>query len=105
MELLRASLKSNVHPSDKLKALRDGVRVCVAGLLVCLQRPPTAKGFAFLVLEDEDSLVNVVVTPQVYHQYSSIFKLSPFVYVRGTVQRRDGIIHVKARSFEPLDCE
>ena len=105
MELLRASLKSNVHPSDKLKALRDGVRVCVAGLLVCLQRPPTAKGFAFLVLEDEDGLVNVVVTPQVYHQYSSIFKLSPFVYVRGTVQRRDGIIHVKARSFEPLDCE
>ena len=62
----------------------------------------TAKGFAFLVLEDEDGLMNVVVTPQVYQQYRSIFKLSPFVSVRGFVQRRDGIIHVKVRSFERL---
>ena len=74
----------------------------MAGLVICLQRPPTAKGFAFLVLEDENGLLNVVITPQVYQQYRSIFKLSPFVSVRGFVQRRDGIIHVKARSFERL---
>ena len=102
MQLMRARLKSNVCPSDKLKALRDGVRICVAGLVICLQRPPTAKGFAFLVLEDENGLLNLVITPQVYQQYRSIFKLSPFVSVRGFVQRRDGIIHVKARSFERL---
>ena len=102
MELLRARLKSNVWPSNALKTLRDGVRVCVAGLVICIQRPPTAKGVAFLVLEDEEGLLNVVITPQIYERYRSIIKLSPFVSVRGFMQRRDGVIHVKARSFERL---
>ncbi|MDE0504139.1 MAG: error-prone DNA polymerase, partial [Candidatus Poribacteria bacterium] len=105
MQLMRARLKSYVCPSDKLKGLRDGVRVTVAGLVVCLQRPPTAKGFAFLVVEDEDSLINVVITPQIYERFRSIFRLSRFVYVRGFVQRKDGIIHVKAQSFERLDWD
>ena len=102
MELLRGRLKRNVRSSDALKKLRDGVKVRVAGLVICIQRPPTAKGVAFLVLEDEKGLLNVVITPQVYDRYRSIFRLSPFVFVRGLVQRRDGVIHVKAQSFERL---
>ena len=102
MELLRGKLKRSVLPSSALKTLRDGVRVRVAGLVVCIQRPPTAKGVAFLVLEDENGLLNVVIDPQVYERYRSIFKLSPFVSVRGIMQRRDEVIHVKARSFERL---
>ena len=105
MELLRPKLKSYVYPSDKLKILRDGVGVSIAGLAICLQRPPTAKGVAFLVLEDECGLLNVVIMPDVYERYRPVFKLSPFMYVRGLVQRRDGIIHVKARSFAQLDWE
>ena len=105
MELLRPKLKSYVYPSDKLKILRDGVGVSIAGLAICLQRPPTAKGVAFLVLEDECGLLNVVIMPDVYERYRPVFKLSPFMYVRGLVQRRDGIIHVKARSFKRLDWE
>ncbi len=31
-------------------------------------RPPTAKGFCFLALEDPDGMVNVVVPPAVYKQ-------------------------------------
>ena len=102
MELLRERIKRNVCSSNALKKLRDGVKVRVAGLVICIQRPPTAKGVAFLVIEDEKGLLNVVITPQVYERYHSIFKLSPFVFVRGFVQRRDGVIHVKAQSFERL---
>ena len=102
MELLRGRLKSYVRRSDALKSLRDGRRVCVAGLAICIQRPPTAKGVAFLVLEDECSLMNVVIMPQVYDRYRSVFRLSRFMHVRGIVQRRDGIIHLKAISFERL---
>ena len=105
MELIRPKLKGNVYPSDRLKTLRDGVSVCVAGLAICLQRPPTAKGLAFLVLEDECGLLNVVIMPQIYERYRSVFKLSRFMYVRGLVQRRDGIIHVQAQSFERLEWE
>ena len=105
MELLRTRLNSFVYSSDKLKALKDGVKVCVAGLTICIQRPPTAKGVAFMVLEDECGMLNVVIMPQIYERYRSVFKLSRFVYVRGFVERRDGIIHLKARSFERLACD
>lgn len=85
-----------------MKSLRDGGRARVASLAICIQRPSTAKGVAFLVLEDECGLMNVVIMPQVYERYRSVFRLSCFVYVRGSVQRRDGIIHLKVTSFERL---
>jgi DNA polymerase III alpha subunit len=44
---------------------------------------------AFLVLEGECGLMNVVIMPQVYERFRSIFRLSRFVYVRGSVQRRE----------------
>ena len=102
MELLRGRLKSYVRRSGALKSLRDGGRARVASLAICIQRPSTAKGVAFLVLEDECGLMNVVIMPQVYERYRSVFRLSCFVYVRGSVQRRDGIIHLKVTSFERL---
>ncbi len=54
-------------------------RAWVASLAICIQRPPTAKGVAFLVLEDECGLMNVVIMPQVYERYRSVFRLSCFV--------------------------
>lgn len=102
MELLRPRLRSYVRRSDALKSQRDGSRVCVAGMQICIQRPPTAKGIAFLVLEDECGMMNVVIMPPTYERYRKVFKLSRFVYVSGVVQRRDGIIHVKATSFRRL---
>ena len=38
--------------------------VAHAGLVICRQRPGTAKGFVFLTLEDETGMINVVVTPK-----------------------------------------
>jgi len=33
---------------------------------VARQHPPTAKGFAFLAIEDSDGMINVVIAPEVY---------------------------------------
>lgn len=54
---------SRVRP----RSLED-LTVEVAGLVACRQRPGTAKGFVFLVLEDEFGLVNLVVKPHLYEQ-------------------------------------
>ncbi|HYW49981.1 MAG TPA: PHP domain-containing protein, partial [Gemmatimonadaceae bacterium] len=43
---------------------RDTEQVAIAGLVICRQRPGTAKGFVFLSIEDETGIVNVVVSPQ-----------------------------------------
>ena len=68
MAFLRPQLHEGVVPSRMLESLPDGAPVEVAGLVVCRQRPGTAKGFVFLVLEDEFGLVNVVVKPDLYER-------------------------------------
>jgi error-prone DNA polymerase len=88
-----------------VEGLADGAPVEVAGLVVCRQRPGTAKGFVFLVLEDEFGLVNVVVKPDLHDRQRSLVRTEPFVVVRGELQRRDGIVNVIAERFTPLRAD
>ena len=47
----------------------NGARVAVAGLVLCRQRPGTAKGVVFLTLEDETGAANVVVWAKVFERF------------------------------------
>jgi len=102
MAFLRPELNEGVVPSAMLGALPDGARVEVAGLVACRQRPGTAKGFVFLVLEDEFGLVNVIVKPGLHERQRSMVRTEPFVIVRGRLQRRDGTVNVVAESLQAL---
>jgi len=105
MALLRSQLHEGVVASRMLDSLPDGTPVEMAGLVVCRQRPGTAKGFIFLVLEDEFGLVNVVVRPDLHEQQRSLVRTEPFVIVRGELQRRDGTVNLVAKSFTPLSAD
>ena len=74
----------------------------MAGYVIIRQRPATAKGFAFMTIEDEDGTVNVVLRPGVYKKYRQVFKLEPLIVVEGIVQKRDGILNVIADTLFPL---
>jgi len=102
MSFLRPRLHEGIASSGMLASQPDGTRIEVAGLVVCRQRPGTAKGFVFLVLEDEFGLVNVIVKPDIYEAQRSLVRGEPFVIVRGELQRRDGITNLMAESFVPL---
>jgi error-prone DNA polymerase len=102
LAFLRPQLHEGVAPSRMLESLPDRTPVEVAGLVVCRQRPGTAKGFVFLVLEDEFGLVNVVVKPGLHERQRSLVRGEPFVIVRGGLQRRDGTVNVIAEVFTAL---
>lgn len=102
MQLIRPKLSSEVKRQDALGKLRNGVKTSVAGLVVCIQKPATAKGVAFMLLEDESGLLNVVIYPTIYAKYRSIFKLSPCVRVYGILQREGDLISIQANSFEEV---
>lgn len=82
---------------------RDGEPVGVAGLVICRQRPGTAKGFVFLSLEDETGIVNVVVTPQRFARDAEVIGRSPMLLVRGVLQVEGRVVTVRARRFRALD--
>jgi error-prone DNA polymerase len=88
-------LELRVIPSEELPDWADRSRVRVGGLVVAAQRPPTAKGTAFLALEDERGLINVVLRPEVY-EASRVAWRSPFVVVDGVLQKRNGAISILA---------
>lgn len=88
-------------PIDQLRQLRHGQKVKVGGLVVSRQHPPTAKGFAFLALEDPGGLLNVILAPPVYAQYREATR-RPFVIVEGTLQFDHGAINVVARTLKEV---
>ncbi len=93
-----------VTSSRALAALRDGVKVRVGGVVVSRQRPPTARGTAFLALESEGGLVNVILKPQVYEASREALKAS-FVVVEGRVQRQGQAVSVVGQRVAAVEVE
>ena len=84
---------------------KDGERVAVAGLVICRQRPGTAKGFVFLTLEDETGMVNIVITPKRFEQQALLISTTPLLLVRGVLQIEQGVVNVRAEKFRGLQAE
>ncbi|MBX7214048.1 MAG: error-prone DNA polymerase, partial [Thermoflexales bacterium] len=71
----RARLRAaGVLTIAEVRAQEAGRRVRVAAMLAVRQRPPTAHGMAFLSLEDETGLLDVVVRPNVFEAYREILR-------------------------------
>jgi error-prone DNA polymerase len=90
MQFLRPTLGEGVASSLHLRALPGGRRVDVAGLVVCRQRPLTAKGIIFLLLEDEFGLVNVLVSRELSERFRDEVRTASFLRVRGVLEQRAG---------------
>ena len=103
MQVLRPELQGEmlVRSSD-LEQRGDGEVVRVAGYVIMRQRPPTAKGFAFITMEDEDGMINVVIRPDVYERCRQVCIFNPVLIVEGKLQKRDGTVNVRAESITPL---
>jgi error-prone DNA polymerase len=102
MAFLRPGLNEAIAPTHMLGSLKDGTPVQVAGMVVCRQRPGSAKGFVFLLLEDEFGLANIIVRPHLYEAERSLVRGEPFIVVHGTLERRDGTLNVSARRISAL---
>ncbi|WP_395687778.1 error-prone DNA polymerase [Aestuariivirga sp.] len=103
MQFLRGRCEARkVTDNDRLKALRNGAAVSVAGVVLVRQRPGSAKGVVFVTLEDEFSVCNAVIWPQVLESHRAVVMGARLMLIRGRVQRTGGIIHVVAQRIE--DC-
>jgi error-prone DNA polymerase len=111
MRHLRALLAPNgVRTArDLVERGRDGERVAVAGLVICRQRPGTAKGFVFVTLEDETGTINGVITPQRFARDALLISTSPLLLVRGRLQVEGvaptAVVNVRIERVRRLDAE
>ena len=103
LEPLRPALIEQGLPDARAVAnMKNGERIRYAGLVICRQRPGTAGGVVFMILEDETGFVNVVVWESVFNRYSLLAKTVNFLGITGTLQVEDGIVHLVAEElWEP----
>ena len=108
MLLLRSQAQAHgVRRSDELPGIRHGSPVRVAGLVLARQRPGSAKGVTFLLLEDEKGTVNLVVPPSVYVRDRLAVRTEPLVAADGRLERHPaggGQINVVVGRLRPLDA-
>lgn len=101
MAHVRSSLPDVWRASD-LPLAKNGIKVTVAGSVICRQRPGTAKGFVFISLEDETGVANCIVTPPKFEEYRLVINLEPALRITGQLQIQHGIIHIKAITIAAL---
>src|SRR6478672_7320953 len=88
--------------ADRLRSIKDGKKLSIAGLVLIRQRPGSAKGVVFITIEDETGIANLVVWPDVFGKQRKIVMGARLMAVHGIVQRDpdSDVIHVVARRVE-----
>jgi len=102
LELLRPHLPAQVLTSLDLEHLENRSPVTIAGLVVARQRPATANGVVFMLLEDEHAQVNLVVPPAVYERYRALVRGEPLLLARGRFERYERNRNVVVEEFTTL---
>lgn len=101
MKQLRIELPHLPPTNSKLlRNLKRHADVRCAGILLVDQRPPAAKGFGFITLEDEFGTIDLILGPDIYDKFKITFRSSRFLIVTGKVQRLDNHVTIKATDIE-----
>jgi DNA polymerase III alpha subunit len=91
-------------PLADVRALADGTRIRVAGLVITRQAPMSARGFRFFTLADEDAHLDLVFRPAVVQRTREVAR-HPLLMIDGTLQVEHGRINVLVRAVTALDAD
>jgi error-prone DNA polymerase len=102
LALLRPHLPPGTLSTTELQEQPHRAKVQFAGLVVARQRPATANGVVFMLLEDEHAQVNLVIAPQVYERFRAVVRSEPMLLVRGRYEHSDRNRNVLVRELVSL---
>jgi len=111
LRYLRSWLKQRkAVTTSELFMLRHHARAAVAGLVLCRQKPYTAKGILFMTIEDEVGVANLVIGAEVQEKYGLLLRQVGIVLAWGTVERSRTkqanevpVVHLRVESIERVD--
>ena len=102
LSLLRPHLPAGTLSSAELHDQPHGRHVAFAGMAIARQRPSTAKGIVFMLLEDEHGQVNLVVPADVYDRHRATVRAEPLILARGRYERVGDNRNVLVAELESL---
>ncbi|MDZ4289626.1 MAG: error-prone DNA polymerase, partial [Prosthecobacter sp.] len=101
MALIRSRLTGVCRAADLPKA-RHGQPITIAGMVICRQRPGTAKGHVFVSLEDESGVSNAFIPSTLFEKQRLVITQESFLKIRGRLQIVDNVVTVYAVSAAAL---
>ncbi len=109
LALLRPHLsgRRRMASSRDLETLAHDTQVAIGGLVVARQRPGTAKGIVFMLLEDEFGTINLIVPPDVYERRRLTVRSEPLVLAEGRLEKLPiaaGAINILVRDIRALEA-
>jgi error-prone DNA polymerase len=102
LALLRPHLPPSTLTSVELHEAPHGSQVAFAGMAVARQRPATANGIVFMLLEDEHGQVNLIVPPPVYERHRAVVRGEPLLLARGRYERVERNRNIVVAGLESL---
>jgi error-prone DNA polymerase len=105
LELLRVHLPPGTLSSSDLREQPNRARVSIAGMTVARQRPATAKGIVFMLLEDELGQMNLILPAHVYERHRAIVRGEPLILASGRfekVGRNQNVVVDRLETLGPL---
>ena len=106
LRLLREQLTAEGAQSiADLAAVRHKTPVRVGGFVIARQKPQTANGITFLLIEDEHGTLNVILPDKLYEKYRTIVRTEPLIRIAGILERHadgGGAINLLAKSINRL---
>jgi error-prone DNA polymerase len=87
LELLRPHLPAGIATSAELAEIPNGTQIQLAGMAIARQRPATANGIVFMLLEDEHGQANLILPSRVYEEHRAIVRGEPLLLARGKLER------------------
>jgi error-prone DNA polymerase len=103
-----------IHPIDLMRrellglgatpiGLLPGGFVRTAGLVISKQKPPTANGYAFFVLEDGPERLQLVIAPELWTQQRNAFRDAPVLLAEGELYREGRALCLRAERVWGLE--
>ena len=102
VSFLRPALaRRGIVPCGTLGDLKDGAKVCVAGIVLVRQRP--GKGnVTFITLEDETGIANAIAWQRIFEAHRPIILAAAMIAVHGKLQIEGKVVHLVSERIEDL---
>ncbi|MGA7434581.1 MAG: error-prone DNA polymerase [Solirubrobacterales bacterium] len=106
MALVRPGLQPHVKNTVQAAESADRTQAEVAGMLVAKQKPETAHGTIFLLIEDEFGTLNLITPSRVALKYRLVIRTATLLRARGRIETNQGVVNLIVNALaeiEPAD--
>ncbi len=103
MAFVRSQLPYVTRAADLANG-KNGLKVIIAGVVICRQRPGTAKGHVFISLEDESGIANAIVRNELFEKQRLTITHEPLLEIEGRLQHLEGVVSVLAKDVRGLNA-